>query len=182
MGAPPRRTCAGKRTDGLRPWERDDDKLHTRGGVWPCCRLAHAICYAVLDRGVAELTSLSDLRLARIAAIAVLIAALGLAGCGRKGGLGPPAGSARRRYQSLAAGPRTCDRARRQGHPLATRTATAHAHRLAAQLSPRHAPFHLSQRRASRRGGQSHWSGAGRRHPLLLLLDRHAAAALCGSR
>src|SRR5262249_60082233 len=87
-------TCAGKRTDGLRPWEKDDDKLHTRGGVWPCCRLAHAICYAVLDRGVAELTSLSDLRLARIAAIGVLIAALGLAGCGRQGRLEAPPGAA----------------------------------------------------------------------------------------
>src|SRR5262249_58317281 len=73
--------------------EKDDDKLHTRGGVWPCCRLAHAICYAVLDRGVAELTSLSDLRLARIAAIGVLIAALRLAGCGRKGGLQSPPGA-----------------------------------------------------------------------------------------
>jgi len=42
---------------------------------------------------VAELTSLSDLRLARIAAIGALIAALGLAGCGRKGGLDPPPGA-----------------------------------------------------------------------------------------
>jgi predicted small lipoprotein YifL len=42
---------------------------------------------------VAELTSLSDLRLARIAAIGALVAALGLAGCGRKGGLDPPPGA-----------------------------------------------------------------------------------------
>jgi predicted small lipoprotein YifL len=42
---------------------------------------------------VAELTYLSDLRLARIAAIGALIAALGLAGCGRKGGLEPPPGA-----------------------------------------------------------------------------------------
>jgi predicted small lipoprotein YifL len=36
------------------------------------------------------LSSLSDLRLARIAVIGALAAALGLAGCGRKGGLDPP--------------------------------------------------------------------------------------------
>ena len=34
----------------------------------------------------------SNLRLARIAAIGALVAALGLAGCGRKGGLDPPPG------------------------------------------------------------------------------------------
>src|SRR5258707_15712761 len=56
-------------------------------------RLARAICYGALNRGVAELTSLSDLRLARIAAIGALVAALGLAGCGRKGGLDPPPGA-----------------------------------------------------------------------------------------
>ena len=39
------------------------------------------------------MTSLSDLRLARIAAICALVAALGLAGCGRKGGLDPPPGA-----------------------------------------------------------------------------------------
>jgi predicted small lipoprotein YifL len=39
------------------------------------------------------LTSLSDLHLARIGAIGALIAALGLAGCGRKGGLDPPPGA-----------------------------------------------------------------------------------------
>src|SRR5258708_14504896 len=93
MGAPPRRTCAARRTSGLRPWQKGNDKLHTRGGVWPCCRLARAICYGALNRGVAELTSLSDLRLARIAAIGALVAALGLAGGGRKGGLDPPPGA-----------------------------------------------------------------------------------------
>jgi predicted small lipoprotein YifL len=36
------------------------------------------------------LSSLSDLRLVRIAAIGALVAVLGLAGCGRKGGLDPP--------------------------------------------------------------------------------------------
>ncbi|MFL6821180.1 MAG: LPS translocon maturation chaperone LptM [Xanthobacteraceae bacterium] len=39
------------------------------------------------------MTSLSDLRLARIGAIGVLVAALGLVGCGRKGGLDPPPGA-----------------------------------------------------------------------------------------
>jgi predicted small lipoprotein YifL len=39
------------------------------------------------------LTSFSDLRLVRIAAIGALVAALGLAGCGRKGGLDPPPGA-----------------------------------------------------------------------------------------
>jgi predicted small lipoprotein YifL len=43
--------------------------------------------------GVPELTSLSDLRFARIAAIGALVAALGLAGCGRKGPLDPPPGA-----------------------------------------------------------------------------------------
>ena len=39
------------------------------------------------------MNSLSDLRLARIAVIGTLVAALGLAGCGRKGGLDPPPGA-----------------------------------------------------------------------------------------
>jgi predicted small lipoprotein YifL len=34
-----------------------------------------------------------ELRLARVAAIGALVAALGLAGCGRKGGLDPPPGA-----------------------------------------------------------------------------------------
>ena len=36
------------------------------------------------------MSSLFDRRLVRIAAIGALVAALGLAGCGRKGGLDPP--------------------------------------------------------------------------------------------
>ena len=35
----------------------------------------------------------SGLRLARIAAVSALVAALGLAGCGRKAGLDPPPGA-----------------------------------------------------------------------------------------
>jgi predicted small lipoprotein YifL len=42
---------------------------------------------------VLELGSLFDLRLVRIAAIGALVAALGLAGCGRKGGLDAPPGA-----------------------------------------------------------------------------------------
>jgi predicted small lipoprotein YifL len=56
----------------------------------PRCRLLHAICYGAADRGGPELSSLSDLRLTRIAVIGTLAATLGLAGCGRKGGLDPP--------------------------------------------------------------------------------------------
>src|SRR5438132_2350037 len=92
MEGPPRRTCAGRRTGGLRPWQKGNDKLPflTGGRVWPCSRLPHPICYAGLDWGVPELMRSCELRLARIAAIGALIAALGLAGCGRKGGLDPP--------------------------------------------------------------------------------------------
>ena len=39
------------------------------------------------------MSSLSNRRLARIAVIGALVAALGLAGCGRKGGLDPPPGA-----------------------------------------------------------------------------------------
>ncbi len=39
------------------------------------------------------MSMVSDPRLARIAAIGALLAVLGLAGCGRKGGLDPPPGA-----------------------------------------------------------------------------------------
>ena len=39
------------------------------------------------------MSSMSDPRLVRIAVIGALVAALGLAGCGRKGGLDPPPGA-----------------------------------------------------------------------------------------
>jgi len=49
--------------------------------------------YTSSDRGVFDLSVLSDRRLVRIAAIGALVAALGLAGCGRKGGLDLPPGA-----------------------------------------------------------------------------------------
>ena len=42
---------------------------------------------------MSALSSWSDRWLARIAVIGALVAALGLAGCGRKGGLDPPPGA-----------------------------------------------------------------------------------------
>ncbi len=51
--------------------------------------LIRAICYGAADGGVPELS----FDLARIATIGALVAALGLAGCGRKGGLDPPPGA-----------------------------------------------------------------------------------------
>jgi predicted small lipoprotein YifL len=56
--------------------------------------LIPAICYGAADGGVPELSSDLHLRLARMATIGALVAALGLAGCGRKGGLDPPPGAA----------------------------------------------------------------------------------------
>jgi predicted small lipoprotein YifL len=53
--------------------------------------LISAIWYGAANGGVPELSF--DLRLARIATIGALVAALGLAGCGRKGGLDPPPGA-----------------------------------------------------------------------------------------
>jgi len=43
--------------------------------------------------GVSALSFWSDRRLTRIAVIGALVAALGLTGCGRKGGLDPPPGA-----------------------------------------------------------------------------------------
>jgi hypothetical protein len=42
---------------------------------------------------VPDLSLVSDPRFARIAVIGALVAALGLVGCGRKGGLDPPPGA-----------------------------------------------------------------------------------------
>ena len=50
------------------------------------------------------MNSLSDPRLVRIAVIGALVAALGLAGCGRKGGLDPPPGATAAAEQSAPPG------------------------------------------------------------------------------
>jgi len=52
------------------------------------------ICYGGVEPGGVALSSGSDLKLLRIAAIGALVAALGLVGCGRKGGLDPPPAAA----------------------------------------------------------------------------------------
>ena len=50
------------------------------------------------------MSSMSDPRLVRIAVIGALVAALGLAGCGRKGGLDPPPGATAAAEQSAPPG------------------------------------------------------------------------------
>jgi predicted small lipoprotein YifL len=58
-----------------------------------------------VDSGVPDLISASYPGLVRIAAIGVLVAALGLAGCGRKGGLDPPPGASAADQDGVAACP-----------------------------------------------------------------------------
>jgi predicted small lipoprotein YifL len=59
-------------------------------------RFGHVVAacarYGAADEGP-ELSSQSELRLARIAAMGALVAALSVAGCGRKAGLDPPPGA-----------------------------------------------------------------------------------------
>ena len=50
------------------------------------------------------MSSMSDPRLVRIAVIGALVAALGVAGCGRKGGLDPPPGATAAAEQSAPPG------------------------------------------------------------------------------
>ena len=50
------------------------------------------------------MSSMSDPRLVRIAVIGALVAALGLTGCGRKGGLDPPPGATAAADQNVAPG------------------------------------------------------------------------------
>ena len=54
----------------------------------PCCRRLRPICFPAEGE-----PKMSALRFARIAALSVLATALGLAGCGRKGGLDLPPGA-----------------------------------------------------------------------------------------
>jgi len=71
------------------------------------------------------LNSLSDLRLVRIAVIGALVAALGLAGCGRKGGLDPPPGATAAADQAVppgAAPPTSPDALPPSTQPLPRRT------------------------------------------------------------
>src|SRR5262249_4363447 len=96
MAAPPRRMCAGKRTGGLRPWQRGADKLlvpHRNGVGSPRCRRLRLICSGAGVGGGPELSSSSALPLPRIAAMGALVPALGFGGWGRKGGLAPPRGA-----------------------------------------------------------------------------------------
>ena len=80
------------------------------------------------------MSSLSDPRLVRIAVIGALVAALGLAGCGRKGGLDPPPGAPAAADPSVAPGRRAAGLARRAA-AVHTAAAAPHAARLAHRLS-----------------------------------------------
>jgi predicted small lipoprotein YifL len=71
------------------------------------------------------LSSMPDPRLVRIAVIGALVAALGLAGCGRKGGLDPPPGATAAADQSAppgAAPPASPDALPPSTQPLPRRT------------------------------------------------------------
>jgi predicted small lipoprotein YifL len=59
----------------------------------------------VADSGASDLSSSSRPGLVRIAAVGALVAALGLAGCGRKGGLDPPPGASVPDQNAVAGGP-----------------------------------------------------------------------------
>ena len=71
------------------------------------------------------MSSMLDPRLVRIAVIGALVAALGLAGCGRKGGLDPPPGATAAADQSAppgAAPPASPDALPPSTQPLPRRT------------------------------------------------------------
>lgn len=71
------------------------------------------------------MSSMPDPRLVRIAVIGALVAALGLAGCGRKGGLDPPPGATAAADQSAppgAAPPASPDALPPSTQPLPRRT------------------------------------------------------------
>jgi predicted small lipoprotein YifL len=56
-------------------------------------RVCRSICYGAHDIRRVLVIRLSDRRIARLAVAATLVTALGLAGCGRKGGLDAPPSS-----------------------------------------------------------------------------------------
>ena len=71
------------------------------------------------------MSSMPDPRLVRIAVIGAIVAALGLAGCGRKGGLDPPPGATAAAEQSAppgAAPPASPDALPPSTQPLPRRT------------------------------------------------------------
>ena len=199
--APRRRTCAGRPGAGSRRWPTSADNPATivntarlwsfrlrasrcgrfRRPVWLWCRAKGTLA---VNRAISSLAA-ADCRARRH-----LSAALGLAGCGRKGGLDPPPGGTSWRIgghrpagtaqPSHAPAMPTASRFRRHG-AAASRLPVDF---LSTELKPRrrHASLRLSRRRAARRGGQSRRPRAGGRHAVLLLFDRDAGAALPGVR
>ncbi len=114
--------------------------------------------------------------------LGALVAALGLAGCGRKSGLDAPPMAAAGDLQTSPQPGTVRRRAASAGKPVAPHAGQAQDRlRLADRLSrPGDAPLCLSGRRAARRGRRSRRSGGGGRHPVLLLFDRDHRAALSG--
>jgi predicted small lipoprotein YifL len=85
---------AGGRPSGVRP--RASARSRGSARAVAHSRFGHVAAasarYGAADEGP-ELSSQSELRLARIAAMGALVAALSVAGCGRKSGLDPPPGA-----------------------------------------------------------------------------------------
>jgi predicted small lipoprotein YifL len=99
---PPRPTIDDRAADGIAGAIFSKLDFY-RGCVWllspadvQAAGFGHVVAacaqYVSLLRG-ARMSSSSNLHLAHIAAIAGLVTAFGLAGCGRKGGLDPPPGA-----------------------------------------------------------------------------------------
>src|SRR2546421_3388003 len=96
MAGPRRGTCASKPTDGSRRWPRSGTaRASAEASISPWSRLGDLICYGLGNPGgLLKVMQSSNAALARIAVAAALIAALGVAGCGRKAGLDPPPAAA----------------------------------------------------------------------------------------
>ncbi len=133
-----------------------------------------------------------DRRLSRLALIGVAVAALTLAGCGRKGPLDPPPGASMA-SEPVASAPANasatsdlviCTPVKSPMAPptgLSRRPARTNVSSSIISSTSEHsdAPLCLSQRRAARRGGQSrHARGTGRHAVLLKLFDGNARTAL----